>query len=185
MPSVVPSFRVSFATRLPLLSASVPVVRSSAGRFGAPARLGQVASPAASFAEVGAVFARASAVVASNVGPVVSLANWVYGPPLAASVVVGAARRLLLSMNTTPTRPLASRPRSIMSSNERSPVHVVPLVQIEPRWTTRWLTRPVATDIDVPRTSARASVITAAYVFQWVVGAHASEAPGAQSSLPS
>src|SRR3954462_2407851 len=110
MPLVVPSFSVSLATRLPLLRVSVAAVRSSADRFGAPARLGQVASPAASFAEVGALFARASAVVASSDGPVVSLANWVYGPLLAESVRVGAARRLLLSMNTTPTRPLASRP---------------------------------------------------------------------------
>src|SRR4051812_49885031 len=128
MPLVVPSLRVSFATRLPLLSASVAVVRSSAGRFGAPARLGQVASPAASFAAVGAVFARASAVVASNVGPVVSLANWVYGPPLAASVVVGAARRVLFSLKTTPMRPLASGARADKSSSERSPGPGGPLV---------------------------------------------------------
>src|SRR3954451_3693196 len=102
MPAVVPSFSVSFATRLPLLRVSVAAVRSSAGRFGAPARLGQVASPAESFAEIGALFARTSGFVASSDGPVVSLANWVNGPALAASVRFGAARRLLLSMNTTP-----------------------------------------------------------------------------------
>src|SRR6267378_5649495 len=145
--------------------------RSSEGRLWPVAVFGQVASPAGSarddsgiemlivdgFAPVGA----------RSDGPEISLANSTKGPAFDELVRGFAARPLLLSMNTTPTRPVWSTPRSIMSRSERSPVQVVPDVQTCPRWSMRWLTFPETTVVVVPaRASARASVTIAAYVFQ-------------------
>src|SRR5689334_1298225 len=71
-----------------------------------------------------------------------------------------------------------------MSSSERSPVQVVPDVQMLPRCATRWLACPTTMFVVPPFQSGDASEITSTYVFQWLDVAQASDWPCAQSVLP-
>src|SRR2546430_9440514 len=79
--------------------------RSSDGRFLPDLVFGHVASPAVAARLFSGIVMLAAAWLASSTGPTVSLAKWVNGPVLLASVRLGAARKLLLSLETTPRRP--------------------------------------------------------------------------------
>src|SRR5206468_7427891 len=99
-------------------------------RFGEPITFGHVASPDASLRPFCGIEIDTTdvpvAVGASSDGPETSFANCVKGPAFDGLVRGSAARPLLLSMNTTPMRPVWSNPRSSMSRSDRSPLQVVP-----------------------------------------------------------
>ncbi len=86
--------------------------RSREGRFGEPVAFGQVASPDGSmrpFCGIEIEIAEAPVPLgASSEGPATSFANCVNGPAFDGFVRGSAARPLLLSMNTTPMRPVWS-----------------------------------------------------------------------------
>src|SRR4029077_3819840 len=133
MPARVASASGIFATRsVPLTKTDAPR-RSRDARFAEPAAFGHVASPDASVRPFWGIETEIEDVPvpvgASSDGPATSFANWVNGPAFDGFVRGSAARPWLLSMNTTPIRPVWSEPRSIMSNSDRSPVQVVPEVQ--------------------------------------------------------
>src|SRR6266511_3032287 len=69
-----------------------------------------------------------------------------------------------------------------MSSSDRSPVQVVPLVQMEPVWMTRWLAMPTWATAGPLRPSA--FVRTSTYVFHAAVSGALSDFP-TKSGVPS
>ena len=120
MPARVASASGSRATRsVPLMETDAPR-RSSDGRFAAPAAFGHVASPDASvrpFCGIKTAIEDVPVTVgASSEGPATSFANCVNGPAFVLFVRGSAARPLLLSMKTTPMRPVWSYPRSVRAA---------------------------------------------------------------------